>query len=104
MIRLQSPCAHPLGHDQLFVTPWTVAHQAPLSMAFLRQEYWSGLPFPAPGIFLTQELNLCLGLLHRQVDSFHRCRLGGSWLSESTALPRRASFQCAVAAFVVLLY
>ena len=31
------------------VTPWTVAHQAPLSMGFSRQEYWSGLPFPSPG-------------------------------------------------------
>ena len=31
-----------------FVTLWTVAHQAPLSMGFLRQEYWSGLPFPSP--------------------------------------------------------
>ena len=31
------------------VTPWTVAHQAPLSMGFSRQEYWSGLPFPPPG-------------------------------------------------------
>ena len=31
------------------VTPWTVACQAPLSMGFLRQEYWSGLPFPPPG-------------------------------------------------------
>ena len=30
-------------------TPWTVAHQAPLSMEFSRQEYWSGLPFPSPG-------------------------------------------------------
>ena len=30
-------------------TPWTVAHQAPLSMGFSRQEYWSGLPFPSPG-------------------------------------------------------
>ena len=30
-------------------TPWTVAHQAPLSMGFPRQEYWSGLPFPSPG-------------------------------------------------------
>ena len=30
-------------------TPWTVAHQAPLSMGFSRQEYWSGLPFPPPG-------------------------------------------------------
>ena len=29
--------------------PWTVAHQAPLSMGFARQEYWSGLPFPSPG-------------------------------------------------------
>ena len=34
---------------QLFVTPWTVAHQAPLSMGCSRQEYWSGLPFPSPG-------------------------------------------------------
>ena len=33
----------------LFVTPWTVACQAPLSMGFSRQEYWSGLPFPSPG-------------------------------------------------------
>ena len=34
---------------QLFATPWTVALQAPLSMGFSRQEYWSGLPFPPPG-------------------------------------------------------
>ena len=33
----------------LFVTPWTVAHQAPLSMGFSRQEHWSGLPCPSPG-------------------------------------------------------
>ena len=32
----------------LFMIPWTVAHQAPLSMAFSRQESWSGLPFPSP--------------------------------------------------------
>ena len=38
-----------LGHVQLFSTPWTVAHQAPLSMEFSMQEYWSGLPFPSPG-------------------------------------------------------
>ena len=36
-------------HVQLFVTPWTVARQALLSMGFSRQEYWSGLPFPSPG-------------------------------------------------------
>ena len=34
---------------RLFATPWIVAHQAPLSMGFPRQEYWSGLPFPSPG-------------------------------------------------------
>ena len=33
-----------LSHAQLFVTPWTVAYKAPLSMEFSRQEYWSGLP------------------------------------------------------------
>ena len=34
---------------RLFATPWTVACQAPQSMGFSRQEYWSGLPFPSPG-------------------------------------------------------
>ena len=38
-----------LSRVRLFVTPWTVAHQAPPSMGFIRQEYWSGLPFPSPG-------------------------------------------------------
>ena len=38
-----------LSRVRLSVTPWTVAHQAPLSMGFPRQEYWSGLPFPSPG-------------------------------------------------------
>ena len=40
---------HMLNRVQLFVTPWTAACQAPLSMGFPRQEYWSGLPFPPPG-------------------------------------------------------
>ena len=38
----------PFIHHWLFATPWTVAHQAPQSMEFSRQEYWSGLPFPSP--------------------------------------------------------
>ena len=38
------------SHGQLFVTPWTAAYQAPLSMGFSRQEYWSGLPLPSPYI------------------------------------------------------
>ena len=45
-------------------TPCIVARQAPLSMGSSRQEYWSGLPFPTPGIFLTQGSNPCL--LHLQ--------------------------------------
>ena len=49
-------CSHEvvksLSHVRLFVTPWTVAHQAPPSMEFSRQEYWSGLPFPSSFILL----------------------------------------------------
>ena len=48
---------------QLFAIPCTTARQAPLSMGFPRQEYWSELPSPSPGgIFLTQGSNLCLQL------------------------------------------
>ena len=46
-----------------FETPWTIDHQAPLCMGFSRQEYWSGLPFPSPGIFPNPHL------LHWQADS-----------------------------------
>ena len=38
-----------LNSVQLFASPWTTAHQAPLSMEFFRQEYWRGLPLPSPG-------------------------------------------------------
>ena len=55
-----------LSHLQWFAALWTVAHQAPLSMEFSRQEYWNGLRFPSPGIFPTQGSNL--GLPHcRQI-------------------------------------
>ena len=60
------------------VTPWTVACQAPLSMGFSRQEYWSGLPFPSPG-------NLPdLGIEPRspvlQTDSLPTELLGKPWM------------------------
>ena len=42
-------CVKSLSRVLLFATLWTVARQAPLSMGFSRQEYWSGLPFPSPG-------------------------------------------------------
>ena len=39
-----------LSHVQIFVAPWTVAHQAPLSVRFPRREYWAGLPLPSPDL------------------------------------------------------
>ena len=63
--------AQSLSCVQLFATPGPVAHQAPLSIGFPRQKYWSGLPF------LTQGSNphlLCL--LHWQVSSLPLCHLG----------------------------
>ena len=56
-----------LSYVQLFVNPWTVAHQAPLSVGFPRQEYWSGCYFLLQEIFLTQGSNLWI--LHWHVDS-----------------------------------
>ena len=52
IIFLAKHCARMLSHNRLFATPWTTACQAPLSMEFSRQEYWSGLPFPSPTIQL----------------------------------------------------
>ena len=49
-----------LSHIQLLVTPWTAAHQAPLSMGFSRQEYWSGVPLPSPRMVFS----LALIILH----------------------------------------
>ena len=65
-----------LSHVQLFATPWTVAHQAPLSMAFSRQEYWSGLPFPSPGDL--PDPGIKLASLTLQVDSLPLRHLGSS--------------------------
>ena len=76
------------------VTSWTVAQQAPLSMEFSRQEYWSGLPFSFSRIFLTQGPNP--GLLHcRQIlyrlSHFFNLRLklssGETSYSHSVSLP-----------------
>ena len=44
--------AQSLSRVRLCVTPWAAAHQAPLTVGFSRQEYWSGLPFPSPGDLL----------------------------------------------------
>ena len=54
-------------HARLFATPWTVACQAPLSMEFFRQEYWSRLPYPPPGDLLNPGIEPASPAL--QVDS-----------------------------------
>ena len=97
---------------QLCVTPWTAAHQAPLSMGFSRQEYWSGVPLPS----LCAELQTCLSphpfemfptTLHHSIIPHHRwcpllfisfvysffcsCNLQATWtfnLSELTQVPK----------------
>ena len=58
-----------LNHAQLFVTPWTLAHQAPLSMGFPRQEYWSGLLFPPPGKSSRPGIEplVSVSCIHRQI-------------------------------------
>ena len=56
-----------LSRVRLFATPWTVAHQAPPSMGFSRQEYWSGVPFPSPGDLL--DLGIELGSPEFQADA-----------------------------------
>ena len=62
--------------SHIFATPWTVAHQAPLSMKFSRQEYWSGLPFPSPRT-----------LPDPGIDSASPALAGGSFTAESLGKP-----------------
>ena len=57
-----------------FATPWTVDHQAPLSMGFSRKEYWSGLPFPSPGDL--SDPGIEPHLLQHQACSLPLSRLG----------------------------
>ena len=62
-----------LSRVQLFVTPWTLESQCPLSMGFSRQEYWSGLPFPTPGDL--PDPGIKLGSPALQDDSLPLCHL-----------------------------
>ena len=56
MLNYKEHCSQTLSRVRLFVTLWTVACQAPLSMGFSRQEYCSGLPFPPPGDLSNSEI------------------------------------------------
>ena len=68
-----------LSHARLLETPWTVAHQAPPSMGFSRQEYWSGVPLPSPSFqhtlrkdVITSTLNPALPPKAQGTPSLHR--------------------------------
>ena len=66
-----------LNRVRLFATAWTVARQAPLSMGFSRQEYWSELPFPSPGDHPDPRIKpTSLASSACQVDSFLLHHLG----------------------------
>ena len=76
-----------------FVTPWTVALQAPLSMGFLRQEYWNGLPFPSAGVISDPGIKPASPVL--QVDSLspsHQGSLKG-YLGKSSNLTSGLVFE-----------
>ena len=68
-------CACRLSYDQLFATPWTVDCQAPLSMEFFRQEYWSGLPFSPLGDLPDPEI---------EPESLASVALAGGFFTTST--------------------
>ena len=59
-------CAQLLRCVRVFVTPWTVAHQAPMSMEFSRQEHWSGLLFPSP-VDLLDSGTSCVSYIGRRI-------------------------------------
>ena len=81
--------AQSLSRVQLFVTPWTVTCQAPLSMGFSRQEYWRGLPCPSPGHLPSPGIEPTLScLLHWQAVSYPRSHRG------SLATVQRGSKAC----------
>ena len=65
----QKICVQSLSRVPLFVTPWTVAHQALLSVGLSREEYWSGLPFPSPGA-------------HPQIEPMSPKLTGGFFITE----------------------
>ena len=79
-------CAQLLSHICLFVTPWTVAHQASLSMECLRQEFWRGLSFPTPG-----------DLSDPEIKPVSLALVGGFFTTEPLGKPLRtlhSNFKC----------
>ena len=96
-------CAQSLSHVWLLVTLWTVARQAPLSMGFSRQGYWSGLPFPSPG-YLPDLLSSVHGILQARIleqvsiSSSKRSSWPRDWTCVSciSCIGRRILYHCAL--------
>ena len=100
-----------LSHVQLFATPWTVAHQAPPSMGFSRQEYWSGLSFPSPGDLPkpgiepgSPTLQADYHLSHRDYVYTHLNLLNWQRTSEKKQREPNAKCLCHCSHFVASLY
>ena len=94
------PCACVPSHFSciwLFVTPRTVARQDPLSIGFSRQEYWSELLCPPPGIFPTLGLNLCLSLSPALASRFFTA--SATW--EAQSRPHLSPSPCCSVIFVM---
>ena len=72
-------CAELFSHVRLSATPWSITRQAPLSVEFSKQEYWSGLPFPIPGDLPDPGIErLLLHLLNLQEESLPLSHRGNS--------------------------
>ena len=81
-----------LSPVQLLATPWTAAHQAPLSMGFSRQEYWSGVPLPSPSAYIKLFKNLSsllecyIRLPNSKIQNFRKRPRKGTHLWEGRML------------------
>ena len=86
---------------RLCATPWIVAYQAPPSMGFCRQEYWSGLPFPSPGGLPNPGIVLNLGLLHCRQTLYHLSHQGSPLTRGINASKYKYPWECLGAEYAV---
>ena len=84
-----------LSRVQLFVTPWTAAYRAPLSMGFSRQEYWSGVPLPSP--------NMSLGPIYIYVGRFFKLYMKSQLITLENSIMEGLTF-CMYCLFTVVLF
>ena len=87
-----------LSHVQLLVTPWTAAYQAPLSMGFSRQEYWSGVPLPSlccsPWGHKESDMTEQLNWMYPNIHSSIICPSTDEWIKKMWCIGLAFSFTC----------